>query len=131
MVEARRIFHAGKIGKLYGVDVHLIADQTRLTKPGYGKDWEAQKARSGGGHLIWLGIHWLDLAVFVTGLPVRQGTGFTANGGGQPFDVEDSAVGALQFENRSRGTPPSRSHPGKGYQSHLEGLGAPSWPEVQ
>ena len=40
----------GKIGKVYGVEVHLIADHTRLTKPGYGKEWRAQKARAGGGH---------------------------------------------------------------------------------
>ena len=51
MIEAQRIVHEGKIGKVYGVEVHLIADHTRLTKPGYGKEWRAQKARAGGGHL--------------------------------------------------------------------------------
>jgi len=130
MVEARRIFHAGKIGKLYGVEVHIIADQTRLTEPGYGKDWKAQKARSGGGHLIWLGIHWLDLAVFVTGLPVRQVTGFTANVGGQPFDVEDSAVVAMQFENGSLGTLTSGYYLDKGYHSHLKVWGSQGWLQV-
>ena len=84
MIEAQRIVQAGKIGKVYGVEVHLIADQTRLTRPDYGKTSTAQKARAGGGHLIWLGIHWLDLAVFVTGLPVRAVTGFTANVGDSP-----------------------------------------------
>ena len=130
MVEARRIFQEGKIGKLYGVEVHIIADQTRLTKPGYAKDWKAQKARSGGGHLIWLGIHWLDLAVFVTGLPVRAVTGFTANVGGQPFDVEDSAVVAMQFGNGALGTLTSGYYLDKGYHSHLKVWGSQGWLQV-
>jgi predicted dehydrogenase len=130
MLEARRIFQEGKIGKLYGVEVHLIADQTRLTKPGYGKDWKAQKARSGGGHLIWLGMHWLDLAVFVTGLPVRAVTAFTANVGGQPFDVEDSAVVAMRFGNGSLGTLTSGYYLDKGYHSHLKVWGSQGWLQV-
>ena len=52
-------------GKIFGVEMHMVADQTRLTRPGYGERWEASKARAGGGHLIWLGIHWLDLAMSV------------------------------------------------------------------
>ncbi len=131
VVEARRIFQEGKIGKLYGVELHLIADQTRLARPGYGKDWKAQKARAGGGHLIWLGIHWLDLAVFVTGSPVRAVTGFTANAGGQPFDVEDSAVAAIQFGNGSLGTLISGYYLDKGYHSHLKVWGSQGWLEVQ
>ena len=130
MLEARRIFHEGRIGKLYGAEVHIIADQTRLTKPGYGKDWKAQKARAGGGHLIWLGIHWLDLAVFVTGSPVRAVSGFTANVGGQPFDVEDSAAVALQFENGSLGTLTSGYYLDKGYHSHLKVWGSDGWLQV-
>ena len=56
------------IARIDGVEAHLIADQTRLTRPAYHESWYAKKARDGGGHLIWLGIHWLDLARFLTEL---------------------------------------------------------------
>src|SRR5581483_1794834 len=71
-VEARRIVREGKIGNVYGMELHLVADQTRLTSLAYHKSWFAQKARAGGGHLIWLGIHWLDLAMFITGSAIRM-----------------------------------------------------------
>jgi predicted dehydrogenase len=130
-LEARRLIHEGKIGKLYGIEVHLIADQTRLTDPAYHKSWRAQKARAGGGHLIWLGIHWLDLAMFVTGVPVRQVTAFTANVGGQPIDVEDGAVVAMQMENGALGTLTSGYYLDKGYHSHLKVWGSQGWLHVQ
>src|SRR5262249_41017625 len=53
MVEARRIVQTGKIGKVYGLDMYTIADQTRLTLPAYHQSWTAQRSRAGGGHLIW------------------------------------------------------------------------------
>ena len=42
---------------------------------------EASKARAGGGHLIWLGIHFLDMANYITGSSVVEASGFTANVG--------------------------------------------------
>eukprot|EP01043_Picozoa_sp_COSAG02_P008253 COSAG02_NODE_261_length_26663_cov_210.330899_3_plen_218_part_00 len=47
-VEAKRLIEAGAIGKIFGVEAHMVADQTRLTRPGYGERWEASKARAGG-----------------------------------------------------------------------------------
>jgi hypothetical protein len=92
IVETRRIVQSGEIGKLYGMDLQIVADQTRLTSPAYHKTWVAQKARAGGGHLIWLGIHWLDLAMYISGSRIRDVAALTANVGGQPIDTEDSAV---------------------------------------
>src|SRR5207248_6975460 len=97
VAEARRLLRDGRLGKVYGAEVHLVADQTRLTRESYRKEWFCSKARAGGGHLIWLGIHWLDLALYLTGLKVEQVTGFTGVVGGQPLDVEDSAALALRF----------------------------------
>ena len=104
MVEAKRLIESGAIGDLYGVEMHMVADQTRLGREGYGERWEAQQSRSGGGHLVWLGIHWLDLAMFITDTDIKSVAGFTANVGGKPFDVEDSATAALQFSNGTLGT---------------------------
>jgi predicted dehydrogenase len=131
MVEARRIVQSGEIGKLYGVDIQIVADQTRLTNPAYHKTWIAQKARAGGGHLIWLGIHWLDLAMWVSGSQIRDVAALTANVGGQPIDTEDSAVVALRFENGMLGTLTSGYYLDRGYHSLLKFWGSGGWIAVQ
>lgn len=131
MLEARRMVGEGKIGKVYGVEVHLIADQTRLTRPPYHKSWRAQKARSGGGHLMWLGLHWLDLAMYITGTRVTSVAAFTANVGGQPLDTEDAAVVALRLDNGALGTLTSAYYLDKGYDSHLKVWGSHGWLHVR
>lgn len=131
IVAARRLIESGKIGKLYGVDMHLIADQTRLTRPAYHKQWFAQKERSGGGHLIWLGIHWLDLAMHLTDTSISQVAGFTANVGGQPIDIEDSATAALQFDNGMLGTVTSGYYLDRGYHSHIKIWGSHGWLHIE
>jgi predicted dehydrogenase len=125
--EARRLIREGKLGKVYGLEVHIIADQTRLKREGYHKQWYAQKARAGGGHLIWLGIHWLDLALYLTGCRVQQVAGFAGVVGGQPLDVEDSAAVALRFDNGTFGTLTSGFYLDKGYHTHIQVWGEHGW----
>jgi predicted dehydrogenase len=125
--QARQLVMEGKLGKVYGVEVHLVADQTRLTREAYRKQWFCSKARAGGGNLIWLGIHWLDLALHVTGLKVKQVAGFAGVVGGQPIDVEDSAAVALHFDNGSFGTMTAGYYLDKGYHSHLQVWGEHGW----
>ncbi len=127
MVAARRLIASGQIGKLYGLEMHLIADQTRLTRPSYHKQWFAKKDRAGGGHLIWLGIHWLDLAMHVTGSAISEVAGFTANVGGQPIDIEESAAAAFRFENGTLGTVTSGYYLDEGYHSHIKIWGSAGW----
>jgi len=124
---AREIIASGQIGKIYGLEMHLVADQTRLTRASYHQKWFAQKARAGGGHLIWLGIHWLDLAMFITDSSIEHVAGFTAVVGGQPIDVEDSAAAALKFDNGSLGTVTSGYYLDKGYHSHIKIWGSEGW----
>jgi predicted dehydrogenase len=125
--EARRLLRAGALGKVYGVEVHLVADQTRLKREAHRKEWFCVKARGGGGNLIWLGIHWLDLALWVTGLRVKQVAGFAGVVGGQPIDVEDSAAVALRFDNGSFGTMTAGYYLDHGYQSHVQVWGEHGW----
>jgi len=125
--EARRLVKAGKLGKVYGVQMHLVTDQTRLKNEEYRKAWFCVKARAGGGQLIWVGIHWLDLALHVTGLKVKQVAGFAGVVGGQPIDVEDSAALSLRFDNDSFGTMTSGYYLDKGYQSYVQVWGEHGW----
>ena len=125
--EARRLVRDGRLGKLYGIELHLIADQTRLKNPNYGKNWFASKARAGGGHLIWLGIHWLDLAMYVTGASATDVAGFSGIVGGQPLEVEDSNALALRFDNGMFGTMTSGYYLERGYHQHLKVWGEKGW----
>ena len=128
--EARRLVQAGEIGRIFGLEMHLIADQTRLTNASYHKNWYAQKARAGGGHLIWLGIHWLDLSTYVTGSKIREVSAFTANVGGQPLDVEDSAAVTMRFDNGTLGTHTSGYYLDRGYHEHIKIWGSSGWMEL-
>ncbi|HRK36571.1 MAG TPA: Gfo/Idh/MocA family oxidoreductase [Candidatus Hydrogenedentes bacterium] len=130
VVEARRIVEAGLIGKIYGVEMNLIQDQTRLTNPGYQASWMASKARAGGGHLSWLGIHWLDLAMYITGSRIEQVAGFSGNVGGQPLDTEDSVAMTMKFDKGFFGTLTSGYYLDKGYQSHLKIWGSKGWLQI-
>jgi UDP-N-acetyl-2-amino-2-deoxyglucuronate dehydrogenase len=127
IVAARQMIESGRIGRLFGLEAHIIADQTRLKNESYHQQWFARKDRAGGGHLIWLGIHWLDLAMFVTGSAIAQVAGFTANIGKQPIEVEDSAVAAFKFENGALGTITSGYYLDKGYHSHIKVWGSAGW----
>lgn len=75
--------------------------------PGFG-GWFGQKALSGGGPLIDLGVHRLDLALWLMGYPKPVwvlGSAYNPIGSalaarqGKAFDVEDLAVGLIKFEN--------------------------------
>lgn len=127
--EARKLIADGRLGDLYGIELHLVADQTRLRQPAYHESWFADRARAGGGHLIWLGIHWLDLAMYLSGHAIREVCGFTGIVGGQPIRAEDSAVVAMKFDNGMFGTLTSGYYLDKGYHSHLKMWGSQGWLE--
>ena len=79
----------------------------RRGMPGFG-GWFGTKALAGGGPLIDLGVHRLDLALWLMDYPkptwVMGNTynpiaGPLAAASGKTFDVEDLAAGFIQFEN--------------------------------
>ncbi len=125
--EARRIIRKGQLGRIYGVEIHIVADQTRLTQRAYRDTWQCIRARGGGGHLAWFGIMWLDLAMYITGLRVEAVSGFTGVVGGQPIDVEDAAVMSMRFNQRCFGTLTSAYYLDRGVQSHIQIWGEHGW----
>src|SRR5262249_17965827 len=108
-------------------EVHLVTDQTRLKSEEYRKQWFCSKARAGGGVLTWVGIHWLDLALHVAGLKVKQVAGFAGVVGGQPIDIGDSAAPSLPFDHVSFGTMTTGYYRDKGYHSHVKIWGEHGW----
>ena len=95
--DARRIVAEGGVGRLYAARVMTLADQARIWEPRT-RDWTFRKAEAGGGHLLWLGIHWLDLLLYLTGARVTAVQALTSNAGGAPIDVEDVATVNLRLE---------------------------------
>lgn len=100
----RKVIEGGDLGKIY----YASAGWRRMRNiPGLG-GWFTQKAMSGGGPLIDLGVHMLDLTRWITGRPraitVSASTSsyLGTNIGldlGKKFDVEDFANALIRFDN--------------------------------
>ena len=94
----------GAIGEIY---YGRTVWHRRRGMPGFG-GWFGQKDLSGGGPLIDLGVHRIDLALWLMGHPepisVSGSTYDTiaaplAKAAGKPFSVEDLACGFVKFAN--------------------------------
>ncbi len=103
-VAMKQAVDQGLIGPIY------YARSTWLRRrrlPGFG-GWFGKKALSGGGPLIDIGVHRLDLALWLMGFPkpvwvmastydhIAKGIARKEN---KEFDVEDFAVALIKFEN--------------------------------
>lgn len=101
---ARRLVDEGALGPVY----HAISYWTRRDGiPGFG-GWFGQKEKSGGGPLIDLGVHQLDLVLWlmgkvkpvtVSGCAHQRRAVVKAREAGKAFDVEDLACGFLRMDN--------------------------------
>ena len=125
--QARELVATGMIGQLYGTTLYTIGDQTRLTRKEFQQSWLASKAKAGGGYLIWLGIHWIDAVQMVSGQNIQQVCGMARNVGGQPIDVEDAAVLALEFDKGMVGTMHSGYYLDEGFQNQCTLWGSHGW----
>ena len=129
VLRMRELIDEGVLGDFYGAEMHLVADQTRLGNKSYQESWFADRDRAGGGHLIWLGIHWLDLTMLATGHSITDVSGFAGIVGGQPLKIEDSAALTMRFDNGAFGTMHSGYYIDKGYHSHIRLWGSNGWIE--
>lgn len=95
---------SGALGQIY---FGRTVWHRRRGLPGFG-GWFGQKAQSGGGPLIDLGVHRLDLALWLMGYPQPVwALGSTYNHlssamaaeTNAKFDVEDLAAGLIKFDN--------------------------------
>lgn len=106
----KNLIESGELGTVYYAHTGWLR---KRGIPGYG-GWFTTKEQSGGGPLIDIGVHLLDIAWWLCGCPKPvTATGMTyaefgprgkglGNWGQKPegtFDVEDLAVGLLRFEN--------------------------------
>ncbi len=108
----KRLLDSGQLGNIY----YVKAGWLRCAGiPGHKGSWFTRRALSGGGPLIDLGVHLLDLALWFLGHPhpvsVTASTyaafgprglhyaGSSGEAGGEPFDVEDLASAFIRLDN--------------------------------
>ena len=93
--EIKRLVETGVLGRIVGGEARCAAG--RLTRYIDGQSpWMLQKARSGGGPMYNLGVHWIDLmrwmlqdeVVAVSGQNVKVNT---------QYDIEDNSFAHLRF----------------------------------
>lgn len=103
-VAMKQLVDSGRLGSIYYGRTEWLR---RKRLPGFG-GWFGKKAQSGGGALIDLGVHRLDLALWLMGYPEPEWVmGMTdrriaaklAEAEGKSFDVEDFACGFVRFKN--------------------------------
>lgn len=100
----KREIDSGALGKIYfGRTIWL----RRRGIPWWG-DWFREKAKAGGGPLVDLGVHRVDLALWLMGHPKPVwvlGSTYDdiateeAKKEGKPYDVEDYAAAIVRFDN--------------------------------
>jgi predicted dehydrogenase len=101
MVAAREFFQTGTLGSLLTAECRFLTTQVKFRNP---TSWLFHRGQSGGGILLWLGCHCLDLLHHVTGDEVTGVSAMLATRSGEAIDVEDVAALTLQFRSGAVGT---------------------------
>lgn len=100
-VAARRIVQTGALGPLLTLESRFLTTQVKFRDPG---SWLFRRAQAGGGILLWLGCHCLDLMQHISGDEITAVGAMLATRSGEAIDVEDLAALTLRFRSGAIGT---------------------------
>lgn len=100
-VAARKLIRSHALGPLFSFEARFLTTQVRFRDP---RSWLFRRRLSGGGILLWLGCHCLDLLEYITGDEIAGVAARTATRSGERIDVEDTAALALEFRSGAIGT---------------------------
>ena len=100
-VAARQLLQTGALGPLFTIESRFLTTQVKYRHP---SSWLFRRDQSGGGILLWLGCHCLDLMQHVTDDEIVEVGAQLATRSGESIDVEDTAVLALKFRSGALGT---------------------------
>jgi len=101
MVAARELLQSGALGPLYSLECRFLTTQVKFRNP---ESWLFRRDHSGGGILLWLGCHCLDLLQHVAGDDIVEVAAMQATRSGEAIDVEDVAVLSLRFRSGAIGS---------------------------
>jgi predicted dehydrogenase len=97
----RRRVQAGDLGPLLSLEARFLATQVRFRAP---RSWLFRLRESGGGILLWLGCHYLDLLQHISDDEITGVGALLATRSGARIDVEDTAALTLKFRSGAVGT---------------------------
>ncbi|MBL9199323.1 MAG: Gfo/Idh/MocA family oxidoreductase [Opitutaceae bacterium] len=92
---------AAELGPLLSLEARFLATQVRFRDP---RSWLFRRGEAGGGILLWLGCHYLDLLQHISGDEIVGVAARLATRSGEAIDVEDTAALALEFRSGAVGT---------------------------
>lgn len=91
--EMKKLVAAGKLGNIVS-----MRGQLTCWYPDIPNNWRQNKALSGGGALMDMGIHCIDLLQYITGLKAEEVTGF-AHTQTFSYNADDSAAIVMKMNN--------------------------------
>lgn len=100
-IAARQWVAGGGIGSLLTMEGRFLATQVRFRDP---SSWLFRRSLAGGGILLWLGCHMLDLLHHVSGDEIVEVGARFAIRSGEQIEVEDCAALSLRFASGTVGT---------------------------
>ncbi len=101
VLAARDWVAGGRIGPLLTIEGRFLATQVRFRDPA---SWLFRRPLAGGGILLWLGCHVLDLIHHISGDEIVEVGARFAIRSGEAIEVEDCAALSLRFASGTIGT---------------------------
>jgi len=95
---------AGLIGRPYCFDIRMVTTSAAVRTKDPQFAWLFEKEKSGGGILIWLGCHYIDLIRYIFDREVSAVSAITGHLTEADSDVEDVASVSFELEDGTVGT---------------------------
>jgi predicted dehydrogenase len=99
--DAANAIQAGRLGRLLTAEALFVTSSVAVRDPA---NAIFSRALMGGGILHWLGIHDIDLLLWLTGEPIVEVQATAVNCSGAEIDVEDTISVAFRFAGGGLGT---------------------------
>jgi predicted dehydrogenase len=94
-VKFKRLVQSGIVGRVVGAEGRCAAGRLQRYIDGHAS-WMLQRARSGGGPMVNLGVHWIDLFRWMFEEEVAEVCGQNAKVN-RAYDIEDNSLAMLRF----------------------------------
>ncbi|MCF3650466.1 Gfo/Idh/MocA family protein [Synoicihabitans lomoniglobus] len=101
IVAARELVNSGALGAPLSIESRFITTQVKFRDPA---SWLFNRAQAGGGILLWLGCHNLDMMQYVAGEEIVEVSAMMATRSGEAIDVEDTVSLSFKFRSGAIGT---------------------------